>query len=109
MRNTESAITNALTIDLEDWAQSTLGPDVPITTRVLRKTDRTLTFLDRYGVRATFFALGKVCERFPELFPKILSARHENGTHGFGHELLFTISQERFREHLTRSIEIIES
>ncbi len=74
MTGTDDRVANAMTIDLEDWPQSVLGSQMPITTRVLRNTDRMLNLLDRYGVRATFFALGKVCERFPRLLPQIASA-----------------------------------
>lgn len=109
MHKNNHPITNALTIDLEDWAQSVLGPQTPITTRVLRNTDRMLNLLARYGVRATFFALGKVCERFPSLLPQIASAGHEIGTHGYGHELLYTMTPDRFRADLERSIDIVAS
>ena len=109
MHKNNHPISNALTIDLEDWAQSVLGPQTPITTRVLRNTDRMLNLLARYGVRATFFALGKVCERFPSLLPQIASAGHEIGTHGYGHELLYTMTPDRFRADLERSIDIVAS
>ncbi len=102
-------ITNALTIDLEDWPQSVLGTQMPITDRVVRNTDRLLTLLDRFQARATFFALGKVCETFPDLLPRIVSAGHEIGTHGYGHELLDHMTPERLHVDLTRSIEIIEA
>ena len=109
MHKLNHAITNALTIDLEDWTQSVLGPQMPITDCVVRNTERMLSLLDRFGVRATFFALGKVCEEFPHLLPAIASAGHEIGTHGYGHELLYNITPERFRSDLKLSIEIIES
>ncbi len=105
----EPAVTNALTIDLEDWAQSTLGPNMPITDRVVRNTDRMLDLLDRHGVRATFFALGKVCEKFPQLLPRIASAGHEIATHGFGHELVYTLDPERFRADVQRGIAVVEA
>ncbi len=103
------SITNALTVDLEDWTQSVLGPNLPITDCVLRNTDRVLGLFDRCGVRATFFALGKVCERFPKLLPAIASGGHEIATHGFGHEPVYTLTPQRFREDVHRSMEIIES
>lgn len=108
MRTTNGTITNALTIDLEDWPQAVLGHRMPITTCVLRNTERLLTLLDRLAVRATFFALGKVCEEFPELLPTVASAGHEIATHGYGHELLFHLTPDQFRRDLARSIEIIE-
>lgn len=102
-------VVNAMTVDLEDWAQAVLGTRLPITTRVLRNTDRVLSLLDRYRIRATFFALGRVCEQFPNLLPTIASAGHEIGTHGYGHELLTGMTPERFSKDLARSIEIIET
>ena len=109
MRSTDNTVINALTVDLEDWPQSVVDPRMPITDRVLRNTDRMLSLLARFGIRATFFALGKVCEKFPRLLPAIASAGHEIGTHGYGHELLHRITPERFREDLQRSIGIIET
>ncbi len=108
MSRARCAINNAFTIDLEDWGQSTMGSEMRITSRVLRNTDRMLALLDRYGVRATFFALGKVCEKFPRLLPTVASAGHEIATHGYGHELLSALTPAQFREDLLRSIEIIQ-
>lgn len=101
-------ILNAMTIDLEDWMQSTLGPDHPITSRVIPNLERFLRLLAKHDVRATFFSLGKVCEKFPILLEMVAEAGHEIASHGYGHELLYDISPERFREDLDRSIEIIE-
>ena len=102
-------VVNAMTIDLEDWAQAVLGTYLPITDRVLRNTDRVLSLLDEHRIHATFFALGKVCEKFPSLLPTIASAGHEIGTHGYGHELLHRITPRRFRDDLRRSMDIIEA
>ena len=109
MRDGPHPISNALTIDLEDWPQSVLGPEMPITNCVCRNTDRMLGLLDRFGLKATFFALGKVCEKFPHLLPTIASAGHEIGSHGFGHELLYRITPARFQRDVQHSIEIIEA
>ncbi len=105
----ESAVTNALTIDLEDWPQAVLDPSLPVTRRVVGNVGRLLDFLDRRQVKATFFALGKVCECFPQLLPRIDAAGHEIASHGYGHELLHHLSPDQFRSDLRRSIEIIES
>lgn len=106
---TDGQVTNALTIDLEDWPQAVLGPQMPITDRVCRNTDRMLALLDRFGLKATFFALGKVCERFPHLLPMIASEEHEVGTHGYGHQLLRRMRPADFRQDLQRSVGIIEA
>ena len=100
---------NAMTIDLEDWAQAVLGPDLPVTDCVVANTERVLKLLDRHGVRATFFALGRVCERFPGLLPAVASAGHEIASHGYGHELVYELTPARFAADVRRSIELIES
>ncbi|MFQ5495799.1 MAG: DUF3473 domain-containing protein [Phycisphaerae bacterium] len=102
-------VTNALTIDLEDWTQSVLDPTWPISERVVRNTHRLLDLLDRFNLRATFFALGKVCETFPDLLPLIASAGHEIASHGHGHERLETMTPDEFRADLARSLDIIEA
>jgi len=100
---------NALTIDLEDWPQSVLEPRMPITDCVCRNTDRMLTLLDQFGLKATFFALGKVCERFAHLAPMIVSEGHEIGTHGYGHELIHRLTPLQFEQDLRRSMALIEA
>ena len=100
---------NAMTIDLEDWAQAVLGPDQPITPFVCDNVRRVLDLLDSAGVKATFFALGKVCETYPALLPDIADAGHEIASHGYGHELLHHLTPERFERDVRRSIDLIEA
>ncbi len=100
---------NALTIDLEDWPQAVLNPSLPITDHVVGNVDRLLALLDRHSARATFFALGKVCERHPQLLPRIQSAGHEIASHGYGHELVYRLAPRQFEDDVRRSIEIIGS
>lgn len=100
---------NCFSIDLEDWGQSTLSPDAPLTDRVVTNTRRMLALLAEARVRATFFVLGKVAEKFPDTVREVHAAGHEIASHGYGHELVFRITPERFRADLVRSIEFIES
>ena len=100
---------NALTIDLEDWAQSVVDPRLAITSRVVDNVWRLLDLLDGRGVRATFFALGRVCEQFEMLLPRIASAGHEIGSHGYGHELVYRLTPEEFAEDVGRSVGIIQA
>lgn len=101
-------VLNAFTVDLEDWMQSTLGPDWPITPRVIGNLERMLRLLRRHGVRATFFALGKVCQQFPQLLARVEEEGHAVASHGYGHEMVYDLTPERFRADLLRSIEVIE-
>ena len=98
---------DAFTVDLEDWAHGLLGGDTPITPRVVRNVERVLALLERHKVRATFFALGKVCRKFPQLLPRVAAAGHEIASHGFGHQRVFNMTPEAFRDDVQRSIDII--
>ncbi len=101
------AVVNAFTVDLEDWAQGLLGGETPITSRVVSNVERMLALLERHNVKATFFALGKVCEKFPELLPRVAQAGHEIASHGYGHDPVYNMTPESFREDVRRSMDII--
>lgn len=86
-------ITNALTIDVEDYFQvSAFAPHIPRSDwptrecRVERNVDRILAMLDQHESKATFFILGWIAERYPELIRRIVAEGHEVASHGYGHE-----------------------
>ncbi len=96
-----------LTVDVEDWPQSTLNRALPIGDRVVANTHALLELLGEAGVRATFFVLGKVAEAHPNLAREIAAAGHEVGTHGYSHESLEVMSVATFRDELHRSVEML--
>jgi polysaccharide deacetylase family protein (PEP-CTERM system associated) len=109
---------NILTVDLEDWFQSSLElfDKIPEpekifrpTGRVVRNTGRLLDILKEQKVKATFFVLGTVAEEFPDLIKEIYLQGHEIGTHGYGHKLIYEQTKEEFKEDLRKAIDIIES
>lgn len=100
---------NAMTIDLEDWGQAVLDPSHPVTGHVVENVRRVLDLLAAHRVQATFFALGKVCERFPRLLPDVAAAGHEIASHGYGHELIYNQTPDAFASDVRRSIDIIEA
>lgn len=109
---------NILTIDLEDWFQSSLElfdkfqePEKIFrpTGRVIRNTRKLLDILAEHEAKATFFVLGTVAEDFPDLIKGIYSQGHEIATHGYGHKLIYKQTEEEFRKDLRESIDIIES
>ena len=102
-----AVVVSAFTVDLEDWAHGLLGGETPVTTRVVGNVERMLTLLERHNVKATFFALGKVCEKFPELLPRVAACGHEVASHGYGHDLIYNMTPESFREDLRRSVDLI--
>jgi polysaccharide deacetylase family protein (PEP-CTERM system associated) len=98
---------NAMTVDLEDWAQAVLDPRLPVTDRVVANVDQLLAFLDHHGVRATFFALGRVCEQYPLLLARVAAAGHEIASHGYGHQLVYNQTPLQFELDVARSVDII--
>ncbi len=104
-------ITNALTIDFEDWYQ---GLEIPHTEwadyedRIAPVGRRLLELLASMGARATFFVLGYVAERHPEIVREIADAGHEIGTHGYSHSFIYRQTPELFRTELSRSIRALQ-
>ena len=76
--------------------------------RVEKNTSRLLEILARHEVRATFFILGWVAERFPHLVKQIASAGHEIASHGYGHELITTQTPSAFRHDIRKAKTILE-
>lgn len=101
-------VVNALTVDVEDWYQSTYDLEAPISGRVVGNTQALLRLLDESNVRATFFVLGLVCEKYPHLIAEIQSTGHELATHGYSHRPLTGMSRADFTEDLQRSLDLIQ-
>ncbi len=107
---------NCITIDVEDWfCVESFRDHFPIEvwdkqkTRVLSNIVRTCELLDEYNVKATFFILGWVAEKFPEIADYLNSNGHEIGSHSYSHSLIFKMSPQEFREDTIRSLEAINS
>jgi polysaccharide deacetylase family protein (PEP-CTERM system associated) len=73
--------------------------------RVCANTDRLLDIFDEFETRSTFFVLGWVAERHPELVRAIAAEGHEIGTHGWSHTMIYRQTPEEFRRELGRSVE----
>jgi polysaccharide deacetylase family protein (PEP-CTERM system associated) len=108
-------IRNALTIDVEDYFQvaafdKIIDPNAwdSYECRVEQNVDLLLQTLDDANTRATFFTLGWVAERYPAMTKRIVSAGHELGSHGYGHQKITTLEPKAFREDLIRAKAILE-
>lgn len=106
---------NALTVDVEDYFQvNAFARHVrqdqwdAFPLRVDDNTRRILDLLDTFSIKATFFILGWVAERLPELVREIHRRGHEVACHGYGHELIYAIGPERFRADIRRSKTLLE-
>jgi polysaccharide deacetylase family protein (PEP-CTERM system associated) len=103
-------ILNALTVDVEDYFQVSAFASCiarsewgAMESRVCRNTDRLLEIFEQAGTHATFFVLGWVAERFPDLVKRILRAGHELASHGYDHGLVYDLTPEAFAEDLHRA------
>ena len=97
-------ITNALTVDVEDYFQVSafrdqVSPDdwPQFESRVVANTHRVLDVFDDAGATATFFVLGWIAEHHPQLVRDIAARGHEIACHGYSHQLIYGQSQAVFR------------
>jgi polysaccharide deacetylase family protein (PEP-CTERM system associated) len=97
-----------ISIDVEDWRQSTWDRNLSISPRAVENTDRMLELLGRAGVSATMFVLGKLAEAFPDVVKRIHAAGHEVACHGHGHVEVFKQSREEFASDVRRAKQTLE-
>ena len=108
-------ITNALTIDVEDYFQvSAFAPYIARDQwdsrecRIERNVDRILGLLAQSGTSATFFTLGWVAERYPALIRRIVDSGHELASHGHGHQRASDLTPAAFLADVTRAKKLLE-
>ncbi len=108
-------ITNALTIDVEDYFQvSAFAPYIRRhewdgrECRVERNVHRILDMLSQERTVATFCTLGWVAQRYPALVRRIVAEGHELASHGYGHERVSDLSRDALFEDLTRAKKLLE-
>lgn len=108
-------ITNALSFDIEDWfhmveidavADPDTWPELP--SIVVDYTQWIVDTLAAHQTRATFFVLGWVAERHPEIARMIVDGGHELGTHSYWHRKVYDLSPEAFYADMKRSIDVLE-
>jgi polysaccharide deacetylase family protein (PEP-CTERM system associated) len=107
---------NILTVDVEDWyhicdIDHILPPSSwnRCESRILFNLEKILTLFGRFRVRATFFVLGYVAERTPEVVRMIHGEGHEIASHGYGHIQVYKQTKDEFLQDLLRSKGLIES
>jgi polysaccharide deacetylase family protein (PEP-CTERM system associated) len=106
---------NAFTVDVEDYYQVS-GFERAIDrsvwnsfeSRVVSNTQRLLELLAHHEVRGTFFVLGWIAERFPNLVRDIVTSGHEVGSHSHWHRLVYEMTPELFRNDVRSSVHAVE-
>ncbi len=102
---------NAFSVDLEDWYQ---GIELPFsswnqhTERIRKGVDPLIELLSKHNTKATFFTLGWIGEKYPELIKQITDAGHEMASHGYSHEKVYDLSPQAFREEISKTKKILE-
>ena len=111
----ELGVRNAMTIDVEDYFQvSAFAPYIArrdwerLPCRAPANVERILGMLDSAGVKATFFTLGWIAERHPQLVRDIVAAGHELASHGYGHERASDMSPTAFSDDVRRAKALLE-
>lgn len=111
----QNAITHAMTVDVEDYYHVAAFAKVikpgewdNWPARVEQNTERLLQLFADHNIKITFFILGWVAEKYPQLVKSIHQQGHEIASHGFSHQLIYTQTPEVFRAETAKSKQILE-
>ncbi len=106
---------NCLSVDVEEYFQcEAFARHVAVASwphreaRLEHGLSRLLALFDRHNVRVTFFVLGWIAERSPEVVRAIAEAGHEVASHGYGHQHLSRLNPDAFRDDVARSLDILQ-
>ena len=113
--NSSTEPVNAMTVDVEDYFQvSAFEAHVDkqqwdkIPMRVEKNVDRILALFDAHNTKATFFTLGWVAQRHPDMVRRIVDQGHELASHGWEHIRVTQQTPEQFREDVARTKSLLE-
>ena len=108
-------IRNYLTIDVEDYFQVSAFEDVvrfggwdAFESRVECNTEVILEVLSQHQIKATFFIVGWIAERYPHMVTKIADSGHQIGCHSYLHKKVYDLTPDEFRDDTMRAKEILE-
>ena len=106
---------NGLSVDVEDWFQVGAFENVidradwdSLDRRVERNCDEILRMFDDAGVQGTFFTLGWVAQRHPDMMRRIAGEGHEIASHGWDHARVFTLGEKAFAEDIAKARDVLE-
>ena len=115
LKENAQSIVNAMSVDVEDYFQVQALSSVfdrsdwiSCESRVERNTDCILEIFDDTGVKGTFFTLGWIAERHPQLVQRIARGGHEVASHGYAHIRVDSQTPDAFREDIRKSRAILE-
>lgn len=103
-----------LTFDIEEWYHANFpGYEVDekhigVKTNLELLVDRLLSLCERTEARATFFVVGEVAERYPEMIKKIAQKGHELAAHSWSHQQVSKMSPQEFLQDATKTKNVLE-
>lgn len=102
---------NALTIDVEEWYQTILffkdNQENTRVTNLLKNIHEILTLFAKYKAKATFFIVGSVAQKYPNLIKEIIRSGHEVASHGYFHQLAYRLPEKDFFYDVKKSLDIL--
>jgi len=114
-KSTHQHIFNALTVDVEDYYMVSAFSDIvkfedwhKYESRVEKNTCKILELFEEQNVKATFFVLGWIARRYPNLVREIHTMGHEIACHGYNHRLIYHLTPDQFREDVHTAKGILE-
>lgn len=103
-----------LTFDIEEWFHILDHPPVKhpsqwenLQPRIKANVERILSLLEKHNLQATFFILGWIADKYPEVVRAIIEQGHEIGLHSYSHQLIYEQKPEEFRTDLRKSLSIL--
>jgi polysaccharide deacetylase family protein (PEP-CTERM system associated) len=115
MTGQKKHVLNAITVDVEDWFQVSVFRNVidyrdwgHQESRIIPNICRILRLFEEYRVKGTFFILGWIAQRYPEIVLTIKKYGHDIGSHSYSHRLIYEMSRNEFADDLDRSISALE-
>ncbi len=99
---------HAFSIDVEDWYQSCIDFDAPISGRVVDNVEKVLSVLDNHSVKGTFFVQGMVAEKFPGMMQNLVAEGHEIQSHAYSHRPLHKMDRAELKNELEKARKSVE-
>jgi len=115
LANASARVVNAMTVDVEDYFQVSAFEGVvkrsswdQLPGRVEQNTDHILELFDKHDVKATFFMLGWIAERYSGLIRRIVAAGHELASHGYSHVRVTRQQPRAFSQDICKTRKLLE-
>lgn len=103
---------NILTFDIEDWFHCDFISENSTwsnyNTRIFESTEKILNKLEEKNRKGTFFVLGWIANKYPEVVRKIQKNGHEIACHSFSHDLVHNLNQDDFYRDTEKSVKTLE-